>query len=86
MAQYTVVNYHFMTYFGFLLDFFGGLEFADLLPLPLGSDFSILFFDCTTPFISSILVVISATFSFLDFERSTNSDGGSNLIGVSATI
>ena len=25
--QFTVVNYHFITYFGFLLVFFGGLDF-----------------------------------------------------------
>ena len=69
-------DYHLMTYFGFLLDFFGGrdLGFNDLSPL-------------TSRFFSCVVVsLIWEAYLFLTLRQFSNCDFGSNLSGVCAII
>ena len=64
-----------MTYFGFCLVFFGGLDFSrhNFVEVDLG------LLDC-------IVSATLATLSFLDLRRFSNSSTGNNLNGVCATI
>ena len=80
--QFTMVNYHFITYFGFRLVFFGGLDFelCDVVGLIFELVSSV---DRIIGFVmlwdSSSCVSAS---SFPDFLRFSKSDAESNLIGV----
>ena len=87
-TDFTMVSYHFIIYFGFLLVFFGGLDFelGFVTPLVFGLDPSMPGWASACMVSCIIPAVISATLSFRDFRLFSNRDAGSNLNGVCARI